>query len=466
MVSTPGPAEPGFAPANGLQIAYETFGQRGDRPLIMVMGLGASMLNWHADLCTMLAGRGFFVIRFDNRDVGRSSHLSDAPPPDLQGAMTRGDTSTAAYSLDDMADDAFGLLDALGVPAAHVLGASLGGMIAQVMAARRPERVLSLTSIMSTPAPALTRPTREAAAVLMRPPAANREEAIARNLEAARVTGSPGYPADEDWRAEVAGQLWDLGVDPAGSNRQLLAIYASGDRTEAVRGIAVPTLVVHGDSDPLINLSAGQRTAELIEGAELLVIPGMGHDLPRQVWPVLADAVEALADRAPASGYLTDLGPLVLPPGHSVSIVVVSMVVVSMVQVSIVLRDVPRRPAGFLQVGPRVSVEPRVVPPAHDPGDDDGRGGDQQSEHRGEYSDGHDERLLGSLWLISRGPAYAPQGPAGRRRSAPLMSRLAGIPSHLGRVDRFRRREYPSRVRGIADPAVCDRSRRAFRRRA
>ena len=293
-----GPSGSGVVPANGVQIAYETFGEQSGRPLIMVMGLGASMLMWHPDLCAMLAGRGFFAIRFDNRDVGLSSHLRDAPTPDLMAALMRGDASTAAYSLDDMAQDAFGLLDALDLPTAHVLGASLGGMIAQVMAARQPERVLSLTSVMSTPAPSLTNPTPAAAAVLMQPPAASREEAITRGLEAARVIGSPGYPADEQWRAELAGQLWDQGLDPAGSTRQLMAIYASGNRTEAVRGIAVPTLVVHGDSDPLINVSAGRRTAELIAGADLLIIPGMGHDLPRQIWSELADAVTALADRA------------------------------------------------------------------------------------------------------------------------------------------------------------------------
>jgi pimeloyl-ACP methyl ester carboxylesterase len=292
------PSGSGVVPANGVQVAYETFGERGGRPLIMVMGLGASMLMWHPDLCAMLAGRGFFTIRFDNRDVGRSSHLRDARPTDLMGAITRGDISSASYSLDDMAEDAFGLLDALDLPTAHVLGASLGGMIAQVMAARHPERVRSLTSIMSTPAPALTNSTPAAAAVLMQAPATSREEAITQMLEAARVTGSPGYPADEQWRAELAGQLWDQGLDPAGAARQLLAIYASGDRTEAVRGIGVPTLVVHGDSDPLINVSAGRRTAELIAGAELLLVPGMGHDLPRQIWPELADAVSALADRA------------------------------------------------------------------------------------------------------------------------------------------------------------------------
>lgn len=288
----------GIVTANGIQIAYETFGDRGSRPLLMVMGLGAPMLTWPPDLCDLLAGRGFFVIRYDNRDVGRSTHLHAAPQPDIRGALARGDVSSAAYTLDDMAEDGFGLLDALGLSAAHVLGASLGGMIAQAMVVRHPERVLSLTSVMSTPSPALTSPTPAAGAALMRPPATSREAAIAQAVEIADVIGSPGYPPDHAWRAELAGQIWDQGIDPPGVMRQWMAILASGDRTEAVRGIRVPTLVVHGDSDPLINVAAGRRTAELIKDAELMVIPGMGHDLPRPVWPALADAVCAVAGQA------------------------------------------------------------------------------------------------------------------------------------------------------------------------
>lgn len=288
----------GIVPANGIKIAYQTFGDRGGRPLLMVMGLGSPMLVWHPDLCELLAGRGFLVIRFDNRDVGRSTHLHDAPQPDIRGALARGDVSSAAYTLDDMAEDGFGLLDALGLIDAHVLGASLGGMIAQTMAVRRPERVLSLTSIMSTPSPTLTNPTPEAGAALTRPPATSREASIAQAIEIAHVIGSPGYPPDDEWRAQLAGQRWDQGLDPVGVMRQWMAILASGDRTEAVRGIRIPTLVVHGDSDPLINVTAGRRTAELIAGAELMVVPGMGHDLPRPVWPALADAISALADRA------------------------------------------------------------------------------------------------------------------------------------------------------------------------
>lgn len=289
----------GIVPANGMQIAFETFGDPGGRPLLMVMGLGAPMLVWRPELCALLAERGFFVIRFDNRDVGRSTHLRDAPPPNLMAAMT-GNVSSASYTLDDMAEDGFALLDALDLAAAHVLGASLGGMIAQVMAARHPGRVLSLTSIMSTPAPGLSNPDPRAQAALMRPPATSREASIAQLIEVSRLTGSPAYPLDEQWCAELAGQLWDLGRDPAGVMRQMMAIFASGDRTEAVRAIRVPTLVVHGDSDPLINVAAGRRTAELIAGADLLIIPGMGHELPRPVWPVLADALCALAGTAEA----------------------------------------------------------------------------------------------------------------------------------------------------------------------
>jgi pimeloyl-ACP methyl ester carboxylesterase len=261
------------------------------------MGLGAPMLVWRPELCTLLAERGFFVIRFDNRDIGRSTHLHDAPPPNVMAAMM-GNVSSASYTLDDMAEDGFGLLDALDLAAAHVLGASLGGMIAQTMAVRHPGRVLSLTSIMSTPAPGLSNPKPQAQAALMRPPATSREASIVQMIEVSRIVGSPGYPLDEQWCAELAGQMWDQGRDIPGVMRQTMAIFASGDRTEAVRGIGVPTLVVHGDSDPLINVAAGRRTAELIAGAELLVIRGMGHDLPRPVWPALADAVVALADQA------------------------------------------------------------------------------------------------------------------------------------------------------------------------
>ena len=284
-------------PANGIDIAYETFGDEEGRPLLLVMGLATQMLAWNEDFCRLLVDRGFFVIRFDNRDIGLSTHMVDAPAPDIM-AMLGGDTSSASYTLHDMADDAAGLLDALGIPSAHVVGASMGGMISQTLAIRHRERVRTLTSIMSTTSPLIGGATEEAAATLFAPPATNRDEAIARSLNTYRVIGSPGYPLDEEWLREVAGEAYDRAYDPAGVARQLLAIYAAGDRTEQLRQLTVPTLVIHGENDPLVQVAGGHATAEAVPGAELIVIPGMGHNLPRQLWPTIIDAVAALADRA------------------------------------------------------------------------------------------------------------------------------------------------------------------------
>ena len=285
------------AAANGIELAYETFGDREGRPLLLVMGLGVQMITWPDAFCEELAGRGFFVVRFDNRDVGLSTRMTDAPPPDLMAAFG-GDTSSASYRLEDMADDAAGLLDALGLASAHVAGASMGGMIAQTLAIRHPERVRSLTSIMSTPCPSIGSPTQEALAVLLSAPAVDRAGSVERALTAYRVIGSPGFPLDEAWIADVAGRSWDRGVDPVGVARQLLAIHASGDRTEALRSVRVPTLVVHGSDDPLVQVAGGRATAEAVPGAELLEIPGMGHNLPREVWPQVVDGIATLAERA------------------------------------------------------------------------------------------------------------------------------------------------------------------------
>ena len=283
----------------GMEIAYETFGEDRSRPLLLVMGLGTQMLAWHDDFCQSLVDRGLFVVRFDNRDVGLSTHLHDAPPPNLMAAFG-GDTSSASYTLDDMADDAAGLLDALDLDSAHVVGASLGGMVAQTIAVRHPDRVRSLTSIMSTPSPAIGSPTDAALAVLMAPPATSRDEAVDRALRAYRVIGSPGYPLDEAWLADVSGRAYDRGYDPMGVARQLMAIHASGDRTAALRGLRVPTLVVHGDSDPLVQVAGGRATAEAVPGAELLVLEGMGHNLPRDLWPTIVDAISRIAERGDA----------------------------------------------------------------------------------------------------------------------------------------------------------------------
>lgn len=284
-------------PANGIEIAYETFGQGSSRPLLLVMGLGTQMLAWHEEFCGTLAERDFFVVRFDNRDIGLSTHLHDAPTPDVVAAFG-GDLSSASYRLEDMADDTVGLLDALELDRAHVVGASMGGMIAQTLAIAHPSRVRSLVSIMSTPSPKIGGATAEALAVLMAAPATSREQAVERVLAAYAVIGSPGYPLDEQWLAGIAGESYDRGYDPLGVARQLLAIHASGDRTEALRALRVPTLVVHGDADPLVQLAGGQATAQAVPDAELMVLEGMGHNLPRELWPAIVDGIVRVADRA------------------------------------------------------------------------------------------------------------------------------------------------------------------------
>lgn len=292
--------QPSTVASNGIEIAYETFGAPGDRPLLLVMGLGAQMLAWHPELCAALAAEGFFVVRYDNRDAGLSTHLHDAPVPNLDAAR-RGDLSSAAYRLEDMAEDAVGLLEALSLQGAHVVGASLGGMIAQTMAITHPECVRSLTSIMSTPWIGIASPTPAAQAALSAPPASSRAEMVEWAVAIQRIIGSPGYPMDEAWVRQLAAQSYDRSFDPAGIARQQLAIYASGDRTAALARVRAPALVIHGDADPLIPLLAGQATAAALPDAELLVLPGMGHNLPRGIWPTLVAAISRLADRAETS---------------------------------------------------------------------------------------------------------------------------------------------------------------------
>src|SRR3954452_23667048 len=283
------------AKVGSIELAYETFGEQGRPPVLLVMGIGSQMINWHEDFCAALS-LDRFVIRFDNRDVGESQWLEGEV--DL-AACAAGDTSSSVYTLDDMADDAVGLLDALGLASAHVVGASLGGMIAQTIAIRHPRRVRTLTSIMSTTGePGVANPTADAAAVLMSPPAQSRDEAMERILEVRRVIGSPGFPRDEEDIRQRAGRAWDRGVNPAGFARQLAAVYVSGDRTEALRSLDVPTLVVHGEDDPLIPVTGGRATAAAIPGAALWTVPGMGHDLPRVIWPDLIGRIGALAESA------------------------------------------------------------------------------------------------------------------------------------------------------------------------
>jgi pimeloyl-ACP methyl ester carboxylesterase len=291
------PITPDTVDAGGIEIAYETFGEEGDPPALLVMGLGTQMIWWDDEFCSALADRGYRVIRFDNRDVGLSTHLHDAPTPDVMAALG-GDTSSASYTLDDMADDAFGLLDALGIDSAHVVGVSMGGMIAQTMAIRQPARVRSLVSIMSTTGDsAVGQPTQEATEALVAPMPSNRDEAIERTVSTWHTIRSPGFSYDEERTRELAELSHDRAFDPAGFGRQLLAILASGDRTANLRRVDVPALVIHGDADILVQPSGGEATAAAIPGADLMIVEGMGHDLPREVWERILDGVEATARR-------------------------------------------------------------------------------------------------------------------------------------------------------------------------
>jgi pimeloyl-ACP methyl ester carboxylesterase len=268
----------------------------------MVMGLGAQMILWEDDLCAALIERGHRVIRFDNRDVGRSTRLAAAGMPDMvraTSAFFAGLPVEAPYTLSDMAADAAGLLDALAIPSAHIVGASLGGMIAQTLAIEQPRRVRSLTSIMSTTGRPELPPARpEAMAVLLLPTPAERDAYVERSVHVFRTIGSPGFPFDEERIRRLAQLSWDRGISPDGPARQLLAVVASGSRHGRLAALRMPTLVFHGADDPLMPVEHARDTAACIAGAELVVVEGMGHDLPRPVWPRLVDAVTRLTSRS------------------------------------------------------------------------------------------------------------------------------------------------------------------------
>ncbi len=288
--------------ANGITIEYEEFGDPRGRPLLLIMGLGAQMILWHEEFCQQLAERGYRVIRFDNRDVGKSTWFDHLGVPDVMSAVTAAlarQPVGAPYLIRDMAADAVGLLDALHIDQADIVGASMGGMIAQAVAIEFPSRLRTLTSIMSsTGNPNLPPASPGALAVLMAPPPKTRAESIERGVTVFRAIGSPGFPFDETAIRERAERSYDRGFNPNGTVRQLVAILGSGSRSEALRSVATPALVVHGKDDPLVPLAAGQDTAAAIPGAELLAIDGMGHDMPRAVWPRLVDAIGALTARS------------------------------------------------------------------------------------------------------------------------------------------------------------------------
>jgi len=286
------------AQVGDLEIAYETFGDAGDPPILLVMGLATQMIGWPDEFCAGLADRGYFVVRFDNRDIGLSTHLDSAGAPDILTVLG-GDASSVPYGLADLADDTVGLLDALGLDSVHLIGASMGGMIAQLVALQHPARVRSLTSIMSTTGdPSVGRPSEAALALLVAPAARDRDAAVQRVIDTYRVVGSPGFEFDESALRERAGLSFDRAYDPAGVARQLAAVLTTPDRTRALKGISVPTLVIHGSDDALVDVSGGRATAAAVPGAELLVVDGMGHDLPRAMWPEITDRITALIERA------------------------------------------------------------------------------------------------------------------------------------------------------------------------
>jgi pimeloyl-ACP methyl ester carboxylesterase len=286
-----------FAPANGVTLCYDTFGNPSDPPLLLIMGLGAQMILWDDAFCAQLAGRGFYVIRFDNRDIGRSTYLSGAVRVDI-GELTmlqmQGKPIHSPYRLADMAADAAALLDHLGIKAAHVVGASMGGMIAQELAMGFPDRVLTLTSIMSsTGHPLLPGPTPEAATVLLAPPPVGRDAYIEAFQNNWKVLRAGHFPDDEALDAARAARMYDRGTNPEGTSRQLLAIIASGDRTARLAKVTAPTLVIHGVPDPLVRIEAGRATAAAIPGAKIVELDRMGHALPMAIWPDIIGAIAA-----------------------------------------------------------------------------------------------------------------------------------------------------------------------------
>ena len=293
---------PQLARANGIELCYEIFGNSDSEPLILIMGLGAQMIHWDDEFCQQLALRGFRVIRFDNRDIGKSTKLSGGKrlsAVELMKLRFLNIPVAAPYRLRDMANDVVGLMDSLGIRSAHLVGASMGGMIAQEIAITYPERVRSLTSIMSTTGnPRLPQPTREAAALLMAPPATTRDEYIARFAQTWKILRGGSFPEDEARDRARAERTFERGLNPAGVGRQLRAVLASGSRKERLRAVKAPTLVIHGTVDPLVRPEGGMDTAASIPGAKLLMIEGMGHALPIPTWPQIIDAIEANTKRA------------------------------------------------------------------------------------------------------------------------------------------------------------------------
>ncbi len=291
-------SEERLAPTNGIEIAYQEIGDPDGEPLLLIMGLAVQMLGWDEEFCAMLAERGFRVVRFDNRDIGHSTKIEAAGMPS-RADMLLGRRATAPYLLRDMAADTAGLMDHLEIEAAHLAGVSMGGMIAQTMAIQHPERVRSLVSIMSTTGNRrFGLPSWKAFGVVMAQQPRQRDAAIEQAVRTFKTIGSPRYPMDEEHFRKLAAASYDRSHSRSGVARQVHAITASGDRTQALRRLQLPTTVIHGSADPLIRPAGGRATARAIPGARLIVIDGMGHDLPRPLWHTFVEEISATAGRA------------------------------------------------------------------------------------------------------------------------------------------------------------------------